>query len=116
MRPRPTLSGTSTPITFHEGAHDPGGKARQGGRYGRSRAGARATPSDRAPGSAERSFPLQPSGFDRHTLQNQATQAWNIHTALYYKAGGIPWRLLRDPAARISKEDRQPHLDEEAAY
>ncbi len=32
-------------------------------------------------------------------LQDEATRAWNIHTALYYKAGGIPWRLLRDPAA-----------------
>ena len=31
-------------------------------------------------------------------LQDEATRAWNLHTALYYKAGGIPWRLLRDPA------------------
>ena len=31
-------------------------------------------------------------------LQDEATRAWNIHTALYYKAGGIPWRLLRDAA------------------
>jgi len=31
-------------------------------------------------------------------LQDEATRAWNIHTALYYKAGGVPWRLLRDPA------------------
>ena len=29
-------------------------------------------------------------------LQDEATRAWNIHTALYYKAGGIPWRLLRE--------------------
>ncbi len=29
-------------------------------------------------------------------LQDEATRAWNIHTALYYKAGGIPWRLLRN--------------------
>ena len=28
-------------------------------------------------------------------LQDEATRAWNIHTALYYKAGGAPWRLLR---------------------
>lgn len=34
----------------------------------------------------------------RNTLQDPATRAWNFHTALYYKAGGIPWRLLRDPA------------------
>jgi hypothetical protein len=84
-------------------------------------------------------------------LQDEATRAWNLHTALYYKAGGIPWRIARDSsqltacfigvsfyktldlsslmtsvaqvfnqrgegvvvrgeAARISKEDRQPHL------
>ncbi len=90
-------------------------------------------------------------------LQDEATRAWNIYIALYYKAGGTPWRLLRDPAqlsscyvgvsfyktldgsklltstaqvfnerglgiilrggpAKISKEDRQAHLDEEDAY
>jgi hypothetical protein len=27
--------------------------------------------------------------------QDEATTAWNIHTALYYKAKGIPWRLER---------------------
>lgn len=31
-------------------------------------------------------------------LQDEATRAWNIHTAMYYKAGGVPWRLLRDAA------------------
>lgn len=30
-------------------------------------------------------------------LQDEATRAWNIHTALYYKAGGVPWRLERQP-------------------
>ncbi len=29
-------------------------------------------------------------------LQDEATRAWNIFSALYYKAGGTPWRLLRD--------------------
>lgn len=29
-------------------------------------------------------------------LQDEATRAWNFYTALYYKAGGIPWRLVRD--------------------
>jgi hypothetical protein len=88
--------------------------------------------------------------------QDEATRAWNLHTALYYKAGGLPWRIVRDPSqlstccvgvsfyeslegvrlqtstaqvfnergdgvvvrggqAAISKEDRQPHLDEGAA-
>jgi hypothetical protein len=32
-------------------------------------------------------------------LQDEATRAWNFHTALYYKAGGVLWRLIRDPAA-----------------
>lgn len=27
--------------------------------------------------------------------QDEATRAWNLHTALYYKAGGIPWRMVR---------------------
>lgn len=31
-------------------------------------------------------------------LQDEATRAWNFHNALYYKAGGIPWRLIRDPS------------------
>ncbi|MGO9433752.1 MAG: hypothetical protein ACLP00_05600 [Terracidiphilus sp.] len=29
-------------------------------------------------------------------LQDEATRAWNIFSALYYKAGGTPWRLMRD--------------------
>jgi argonaute-like protein implicated in RNA metabolism and viral defense len=28
--------------------------------------------------------------------QDEATRAWNFHTALYYKAGGTPWRMIRD--------------------
>ena len=32
----------------------------------------------------------------RLELQDEATRAWNIHTALYYKADGVPWRLPRD--------------------
>lgn len=31
--------------------------------------------------------------------QDEATRAWNFHTALYYKAGGTPWRIARDPNA-----------------
>lgn len=29
------------------------------------------------------------------SIQDEATRAWNIHTALYYKAGGVPWRVQR---------------------
>ncbi len=29
-------------------------------------------------------------------LQDEATRAWNFFCALYYKAGGIPWRLSRE--------------------
>lgn len=36
-------------------------------------------------------------GLERGT-QDEATRAWNFCTALYYKAGGIPWRLTRDPS------------------
>lgn len=28
-------------------------------------------------------------------IQDEATRAWNLHSALYYKAGGTPWRLPR---------------------
>ncbi len=31
-------------------------------------------------------------------VQDEATRAWNLHTALYYKAHGRPWRLPRDLA------------------
>lgn len=30
--------------------------------------------------------------------QDEATRAWNLHTALYYKARGIPWRLVKGPS------------------
>jgi len=29
-------------------------------------------------------------------MQDPATIAWNLVTAIYYKAGGLPWRLARD--------------------
>ena len=31
----------------------------------------------------------------RGPLQDEATRAWNLHIALYYKAGGTPWRMPR---------------------
>ncbi len=30
-------------------------------------------------------------------MQDEASRAWNFFCALYYKAGGTPWRLVRDP-------------------
>lgn len=35
-------------------------------------------------------------GIGGRRLQDPATIAWNLHTALYYKAGGLPYRLVRD--------------------
>ena len=34
----------------------------------------------------------------QRTTQDEATRAWNFHTALYYKAGGTPWRLHQAPS------------------
>lgn len=96
------------------------------------------------------------TGSDR-LVQDDATRAWNFFTALYYKANGLPWRLVRNPAhlktsyvglsfyrtigdamvhsssaqmfdergeglilrgarARVSREDRHPHLAAEDSY
>ncbi|MEI5671850.1 MULTISPECIES: argonaute/piwi family protein [unclassified Nocardioides] len=38
-----------------------------------------------------------PKAAEVRVKQDEATRAWNLHTALYYKAGGVPWRLPRDP-------------------
>jgi hypothetical protein len=35
------------------------------------------------------------NGQTARPLQDEATRAWNLHTALYYKAGGTPWRMQR---------------------
>jgi len=43
-----------------------------------------------------------PRGHRERTLQDEATRAWNFYVALYYKAGGVPWRLVRDPSAMTS--------------
>ena len=42
--------------------------------------------------------PSSQSSRRRRELQDEATRAWNIHTALYYKARGVPWRLPRESA------------------
>jgi hypothetical protein len=35
----------------------------------------------------------------QRTVQDPATRAWNFFTAVYYKAGYVPWRMPRDPTA-----------------
>lgn len=32
---------------------------------------------------------------DMHQIQDEATRAWNLYVALYYKAGAVPWRMQR---------------------
>ena len=38
-------------------------------------------------------------GPEKRKLQDAATRAWNLHTGLYYKAGGRPWRMTREDDA-----------------
>lgn len=45
--------------------------------------------------SARRRQKIRSTRF--RTRQDEATTAWNFHTALYYKANGNPWRLASDP-------------------
>ncbi len=32
------------------------------------------------------------------SLQDMPTRAWNFNLALYYKSGGVPWRLVKQPS------------------
>ena len=41
---------------------------------------------------------FQPPREPKRRIQDEATRAWNLHTAIYYKAGGVPWRLPRQAA------------------
>jgi hypothetical protein len=50
-------------------------------------------------GDTSKSPIVTPQGSTRaraRSLQDEATRAWNLHTALYYKAGGVPWRMRRE--------------------
>ena len=42
-----------------------------------------------------KSLPKTRRQKDKRQLQDEATRAWNFHLALYYKAGGVPWRMSR---------------------
>lgn len=46
-------------------------------------------------GTWDQSFKDPTRSGTQRTRQDEATRAWNLHTALYYKAGGVPWRLPR---------------------
>jgi hypothetical protein len=39
---------------------------------------------------------ITPDELTQDRLQDEATRAWNFHVALYYKSGGIPWRIARE--------------------
>ncbi|MER7693623.1 hypothetical protein [Streptomyces sp. NPDC097610] len=40
-------------------------------------------------------IPAKTNGQTVRPLQDEATRAWNLHTALYYKVGGTLWRMQR---------------------
>lgn len=49
--------------------------------------------------------PIQRYGKDGKAtlrLQDEATVAWNFFSAMYYKAGGTPWRLAREASDLLS--------------
>lgn len=47
------------------------------------------------PGTYDESKVAKQKKLINRDQQDEATRAWNIFTALYYKARGIPWRLKR---------------------
>lgn len=47
---------------------------------------------------ARRASPQRRKSWKRRQRQDDASVAWNFMTALYYKAGGTPWRMARASA------------------
>ena len=50
------------------------------------------------PGTYDESKSAAQKKLKNRDPQDEATRAWNIFTAIYYKARGIPWRMTRDDA------------------
>jgi hypothetical protein len=47
------------------------------------------------PGTYDKTKQTSQKKIFNRNQQDEATRAWNLHTALYYKARGIPWRITR---------------------
>lgn len=47
------------------------------------------------PGTYDKTKQTSQKKIFNRSQQDEATRAWNLHTALYYKARGIPWRITR---------------------
>jgi hypothetical protein len=47
-------------------------------------------------------LPQKARNLRLRSSQDEATRAWNLHVAMYYKSGGIPWRLPRASTALTS--------------
>ena len=47
-------------------------------------------------------LPQKLKSFKIRSSQDEATRAWNLYVAMYYKSGGVPWRLPRQATALTS--------------